>query len=279
MSSPHDRNHEELFDLLAEQVASGLDTQDQTRLDALLIESTDAEVDGFETAAAAVACALSGADAEPMPAHLRDRCLGAARALRSDEDEGRPPVPVSGNGPLRFTAQTPTRPQSSSIARLGWLAAAACLVFAVASWWPSQGTGSQGYSADRAALIASAPDLSQWQWGAWDESYEGVTGDVVWSESAQEGYMVISGLEPNDPSTEQYQLWIVESSRGTPLEVPPVDGGVFDVSDAGELIIPIRAKLGSHDVVAFAITREVPGGVVVSDRERKVIIATAPSEG
>ena len=45
----------------------------------------------------------------------------------------------------------------------------------------------------------------------------------------------------------------------------PVDGGVFDVSGKGEVVIPIRAVLPVHGPSAFAITLEQPGGVVVSD--------------
>ena len=68
---------------------------------------------------------------------------------------------------------------------------------------------------------------------------EGVTGYVTFSPESQEGYMLIKGLEPNDPRIQQYQLWIWDQDREpdpenpTPLadNVHPVDGGVFDVND------------------------------------------------
>ena len=88
-----------------------------------------------------------------------------------------------------------------------------------------------------------------------------MTGDVVWNDARQEGYLLLSGMPVNDPGTSQYQLWLVDPERDS----NPVDGGVFDIP-AGEetVIIPIAAKLEVDDPIAFAITREKPGGVVVS---------------
>ncbi|MEL6796200.1 MAG: anti-sigma factor, partial [Planctomycetota bacterium] len=129
----------------------------------------------------------------------------------------------------------------------------------------------------------STDDLTRWDWASWNETsagdaYAGVTGEVIWSEDAQEGYMVLEGMPTNDPSAEQYQLWVIESSRGVPLEVPPVDGGVFDVDDVGKVVIPIRAALPATEVVAFAVTVERPGGVVVSDQARRAVIAVDPEQ-
>ncbi len=54
-----------------------------------------------------------------------------------------------------------------------------------------------------------------------------------------------------------------------------VDGGVFDVSSEHEdLVIPVDAKLLVEDPQLFAITIERPGGVVVSDQDRLVLLAT-----
>ena len=70
--------------------------------------------------------------------------------------------------------------------------------------------------------------------------YEGVTGDVVWSQSKQQGYLRLANMPVNDPARVQYQLWIVDPERDSKH---PVDGGVFNVSSTGEVIIPIQAKL------------------------------------
>ena len=73
---------------------------------------------------------------------------------------------------------------------------------------------------------------------------------------------------PNDPSQSQYQLWIFDGTR----EKHPVDGGVFDVNEAGEVVIPIDPKLPVGQPTLFAITVERPGGVVVSDQGRIAMV-------
>ena len=101
-------------------------------------------------------------------------------------------------------------------------------------------------------------------------------GDVVWSQSRQQGFMRFRGLAANDPTVEQYQLWIFDADRD---EAYPVDGGVFDVaaSDAdGEIVVAIDARLPVGKPTLFAITVERPGGVVVSSRERLPLLAQVP---
>ena len=82
------------------------------------------------------------------------------------------------------------------------------------------------------------------------------------------GYMQFSGLQSNDPRVEQYQLWIFDGTRD---DAHPVDGGVFDINQNGEVIVPIHAKLPVAHPTAFAVTLEKPGGVVVSDPQVAVM--------
>lgn len=104
------------------------------------------------------------------------------------------------------------------------------------------------------------------------EGYEGMSGKVVWSDALQEGYMTLSNLPANDPSENQYQLWIVDPSR----DENPVDGGVFDIPSGQETaVIPIRNPLVVSNPGAFVITLEQPGGVVVSKQEVVVALAKA----
>ncbi len=73
--------------------------------------------------------------------------------------------------------------------------------------------------------------------------------------------MLLTGMPANDPAASQYQLWLVDPERDN----NPVDGGVFDVpAGASSVVIPIDAKLAVSNPRIFAITREQPGGVVVS---------------
>lgn len=123
----------------------------------------------------------------------------------------------------------------------------------------------------RADLLAARRFVLRRNWAAGgDPTGSGVQGDVVWDAASQTGYMRFVGLRRNDPAFEQYQLWIFDAARD---ERYPVDGGVFDVRGDGELVVPIRAALTVNRPRLFAITLERPGGVVVSDRSRVVVVA------
>lgn len=128
----------------------------------------------------------------------------------------------------------------------------------------------------RAQLLASAPDATTLAWTRTkDPNGAAASGDVVWSASAQRGYMRFVGLTPNDLKQIQYQLWIFDKDRD---QAYPVDGGVFDVSSTGEVIVAITARLKVNAPVLFAVTIEQPGGVVVSKRER-IVVTAAPKAG
>lgn len=123
----------------------------------------------------------------------------------------------------------------------------------------------------RAALLANQPFVLRRNWSAaGDPIGRGVTGDVVWDARTQTGYMRFVGLRRNDAAREQYQLWIFDGRRDQRY---PVDGGVFDADGRDEIVVPIRARLPVGTPLAFAVTLERAGGVVVSDRERVVVIA------
>ena len=121
--------------------------------------------------------------------------------------------------------------------------------------------------------MASASDLVRAPWKASADPLAGqLSGDVVWSSARQEGYLRLKALAPNDRKRAQYQLWIFDPTRDD-WEAKPVDGGVFDVAAGGEVVITIEAKLAVRKAALFAVTLEVPGGVVVSKREH--LLATA----
>jgi len=125
----------------------------------------------------------------------------------------------------------------------------------------------------RTQLLATARDVAKLAWTPTaDPASAGVTGDVVWSASAQQGYMRFVGLVPNDRAAQQYQLWIFDKTRDDKY---PVDGGVFDVSASGEVVVRINPKLHVNDAALFAVTIERPGGVVVSKREH-IVVTAAP---
>ena len=123
-----------------------------------------------------------------------------------------------------------------------------------------------------AAQIEASGDKLEWSFAAKSDPLVGkdASGSILWSSELQGGIMTLRGLTANEPTSEQYQLWIVDRGR----EGPPVDGGVFDVP-AGEdqLQVLVDAKLLVGDPAAFIITVEQPGGVVVSRQDRVVMVA------
>ncbi|WP_405238286.1 anti-sigma factor domain-containing protein [Lentisalinibacter orientalis] len=262
---------EEMLDLLVARATEGLSPEEERELERLLAADGETDPEDIELAAAAAtnAFAAGAGYGEEMPAGLKDRLLADARA-RTGGDTPRASATVtdigsrsrrhedrqasSGNGGLA----------GSTFNRLGWAAAAMLLValLVVNRPLPQEPGGVDPVDA-RAELIREAPGTMVLPWSPPDvDEYAGVRGDVVWNNEKQEGYLRLAGMPANDPARSQYQLWIVDPER----DEQPVDGGVFDVpAGAGEVIVPIRAKLGVIDPQAFAITREQPGGVVVSD--------------
>jgi len=165
----------------------------------------------------------------------------------------------------------------------GWLAAAASLVVALIITNQQQPVATPA-AGDPAARLAAAPDAVAADFAPIDKAglapephplARSVEGQIRWADSADVGEMRIAGVEPNDPSEFQYQLWIFDAERPQGdypgaeglLSQFPVDGGVFNVTDEGEIVIPVEAKLPVGKAALFAITKEPPGGAVVSDRD------------
>jgi hypothetical protein len=257
-----------LADLLVQLETEGLTAADSRELDTLLAQSPGATRDALAPAAAALTLALR-LPAEPLPAALQARLVAQGRqAVRR---------PVADKvAPL----QRAPRKARVPVPALGWYAAAASLLLAVAAWWPkltaqppeavTGPTAVLTLAEQRAVLIDSGRALVRQAWTATEDA-AGLAGDVVWDPVTQSGYMRFTGLAANDVTAEQYQLWIFDGTRDDRY---PVDGGVFDIPPgAQEVVVPIRARLPVRQAAMFAVTVEPPGGVVVSSRERIVALA------
>lgn len=215
------------------------------------------------TAASATVCLLEEEAIDSAPDHLIEK-------LRADAREHAPGASVM--DPVAPTiASRQVLPAAKSSSGLAWLcAAAATLIAAFLAW--DRFAPESSLLESRAELIASAGTLRQLDWNPGPSPRSGEpSGDVVWSDAEQQGYMRFTGLPSNDPSEFQYQLWIFDGERDA---AKPVDGGVFDIdSSSAESIIAIDPKIRVHEGMAFAVTIERPGGVVVSDREHIVVTA------
>lgn len=163
------------------------------------------------------------------------------------------------------------KPRRRWLASSGWLVAASLLVALALYRWTNRPLNPATL---RDRLLASAGDLVRASWSPTQDPLAGkLSGDVLWSSARQEGYMRFRSLASNDSRRSQYQLWIFDSTRAD-WQVKPVDGGVFDVSPGEEIVIPIAAKLEVRRAALFAVTLEAPGGVVVSEREHLLAMAT-----
>lgn len=271
-----------LAELLVQRAIDGtLSAQERMELKQLL-EQEPQRADEIDEAAAALMIAAAG-DEEPIPESLYDKLL-----LQSDAFSRSAPRPVvTGiSQPPRpapapeLQPAFPGRTVNFPPAKIAWLATAASVLIAIAGWWPrltGPDQSAQGPSPQqqREALVAK-PSVVKRDWTATAEpAAQGVQGDVVWDPETQTGFMRFSGLAPNDPRRQQYQLWIFDAARGDKY---PVDGGVFDIpATGGEVVVPIQARLPVRDAAMFAVTLERAGGVVVSEREHIVVLAKAAS--
>lgn len=283
MSASHEESMTRLRELLGELELGRLDDAGREELDALLIQAegadpefdADAELESVAETIALTHAALAGAshDPAPLPDHLQAQVFAQAERhfgwQQAPNDELRPAPRATGTAPDTNNGGGPT----PIFARLGWLtaAAAALALFYVLATGDPTPTAPESFD----EFVARVDDEVLVEWTPTEDPLgEGVSGGVAWSDSAQTGVMRFEGLDVNDPSANQYQLWIIDASRP---DEDPVDGGVFDCSADGVIEISIDAKLPVGAPAAFAITLEKPGGVVVSKQEHLFLLAAVGS--
>ena len=259
--------YEKLTDLLADRALHGLSDEERRELEILKAQYPELDEQEFERAAAAIQL-TEAMKPEPLPKHLRSKIIADAEDFFGQEKVDRP------SNVVPFPIQKVKR---NHWQMAGWYAAAACLVLAlIAGWSQVKEMFGEKPKAPTVAelkneLEKKANDKVKASWSPTKyPGVENVQGDVVWSNEKQQGYMRFTNLPKNDPQQSVYQLWIFDENQD---EKYPVDGGIFDAQNNGEIIVPIQAKLKVGKPTLFAITIEKPGGVVVSKRDKLILTA------
>lgn len=253
-------NSERWEELQVAQLLFGLTPEEQTEYETLArIAPPDVQPDQLASVVAAIDIAWSDAETTRLPPHLRQFISQqATEFIRRSQPQPLESVHKISRNKIRDY--------------FPWLVTVACLGLTLLAWYPQPLVQKrvENQVEQRNYLLASAKDIVQAEWEAGTTPILGATGDVIWSKERQLGFMRLRGLPVNEPTKEQYQLWIFDKNQS---DKTPVDGGVFDIPATGEAIVPIAAKLKVQEAFMFAITIEKPGGVVVSSRERLPLLA------
>ena len=275
-----EQEKEKMLELLSDKAIFGLSDAELSELAELEKEFPELNDDSFELTAAAIGM-MNLDTSEPLPAHLRTK-------IATDAEKYFASVAAESSAPTEkeeFQKTFALEPRKSIWNWLGWaVAAAACVVLVVNLYTTrinrpviveTQPTPTVtpeiklSPAQERAQLLASATDVKQLNWGDLNpKEPKNIQGDVVWSNSAQKGFVRFSNLPVNDRTKEQYQVWIFDENQKQ-----PIDGGVFDANEVGEIIIPIDAKLKVQKPTMFGVTAEKPGGVPVSDLKKVMAVA------
>lgn len=282
-----------LLELLADETFFDLNEEESLELKELKNEFPEWEDDtSMELTAAMIS--LSDLEInESLPAHLRAKILTDSQELFNNKEKSQKVLafpPKTGQDVSKTAGEivaTDTKPEirSSAWQWLGWaVAAAACVALAI-NLWVTQNrkpteivktpetiqtpTPELTAAQKRDQLLATATDAIQVSLTNPKNEKE-ILGDMVWSNSLQKGFARFRGLPSNDVSKETYQLWIVDETQDTKT---PISGGVFDIASNGEVIVPINVQLQVKKPKVVAVTKEKPGGVVVSKPERIVAVA------
>ncbi|MCU0874478.1 MAG: anti-sigma factor, partial [Pirellulaceae bacterium] len=285
-------DHDRLLELLADRTLVGLDADEQQELESLLQANPESDAECLDRTAALLDLAAAAGDTEPLPEQLQDR-------LRADTRLGLPTRPGAGDG-AGDPSYEGARGRTLGLAKpphgrrmhwreaFAWLAAAACLLVAVFTWYarpttapppnsptvanseppvttpgtdtPDPSTATLTVAQLREQLLASAPDVLHLQLVSNDGGAVARQpgGDIVWSSGRQMGYLRLQGLVNRDPPQCQYQLWIIGGDASS-NEV--INGGVFFVDRSkGELILPIQADQFVQQPKLFVISVETSGG-------------------
>ena len=302
MSTSPEPSRDQMDDLLIQQAIHGLTSEERTEMDELLRQFQQSDDDRYESAVGALDSGFSGleqnveANTFRLPESLRSLIIAEAAPHITKFGESPGDLPYDEALSRSSTAVKPQedfqkRSQSRSLeSRSSWstrekwfsMVTAASSLLALDSFSGLFSKPPIDTSTVKALTVVEqleqfqSTGLADLRTVSWtnptdDPASADASGEVLWSDSAQKGFMVFNDLQVNKPTEAQYQLWIFDAKRDDKL---PVDGGVFDIDSEGRVIVPIDAKLAITEAKMFAVTIEIPGGVVKSERKRLPLLAS-----
>lgn len=272
---------ERLWDLLAQRATDGLTAAEAVELAELNAQYPGVDDGLFDMAAGEVWAAANLSTQAAIPQRVVES------AQREVDAIGRATGAMPLASPTQFGKRT--MPRGGRWATLGWLTAAAAIMLAAFAWLtrptapPTPVVVAPPTVAElRQRLIATATDLKRVSLTRTkDPLAANIVGEVVWSDAQGDGYLLITGLQPNAAVNVQYQLWVFDEARTTPPH--PVSAGLFDVpakatqpvatTAQGELIVRFMPSLPVSRAKLFAISAEAPGGSVLPTMERVLMTA------
>ena len=273
----NDQENSQVAELIAGEVLGDLSQEERSELNRLKAFSPHEQHDALSHELEVAAASLQRAGASTkmgIPAALAESIRAAGYMAIRDLP---PPASTRSDQPTVITLETTTTRRE----KMAW----AC-VAALALICASMGVSlilNQGSDPNKKAVanvletpiekhrrLSNIASATQATWGEGKTPFENqVSGDVIWDSESQTGVMRFVDMPINNPTQQQYQLWIIDPER----DDEPVDGGVFDIAQDGEVFIEIDPKLNVIRPTAFAITIEKPGGVVVSTQEQLPLLA------
>lgn len=101
---------------------------------------------------------------------------------------------------------------------------------------------------------------------------EPARGLAIWSDRRQAGLLQIEDLPVNDPTVEQYQVWVIDLER--PAGLDRVNGGVFNVTpDRAIQTLAVQPNLPVGRAGGFVITLEPAGGSLASYDDSRLVVS------
>jgi hypothetical protein len=278
---------ERTVDLLVQRATVGLDEAEQTLLGQTKDGAGTTDDISYDLAAAAIG--LIDIDTnESMPEHLFAKVRASADEFFAIPDQtAAEGLKIAGSQPDKdddYQKLFYVEPRRSW-SWLGWAAAAAACIALAINIGLTRMNGPETVivqtpeptpvkltpEQELAGFMASQKDMTKAAWTVGNmKDAKSISGDVMWSDKEQKGYLRIQGLPVNDRSKETYQLWIFDKTQDPKT---PINGGTFDVNSTGETIFAINTKLRAEGARMFAITMEKPGGVVVSKSNKIAALA------